>query len=173
MRHEVRTLHLCDRKLHCVVLHSSPRAVASQGSSGQTGPLRGHNRVLGGGQTGRLEALWVFLLFCLHDYILLIIHVDITHSCFGHDLTHVMLSCSSKMSNTTLVTIVIQSKIIINLISCKHSFLKKKVLLVEGNSEDICSKKLSNQLQMLEGFTLTQIIKHRCKARLKFLYIQT
>ncbi len=47
--HEVRTLHLCDRKLHCVVLHSSPRAVASQGSSRQARPLRGHNRVLRGG----------------------------------------------------------------------------------------------------------------------------
>jgi len=49
MRHEVRTLHLCDRKLHCVVLHSNLRAVASQGSSRQAGPLRGHNRVLRAG----------------------------------------------------------------------------------------------------------------------------
>jgi len=28
-----------------------------------TVPLRGHNWVLEGGQTGRLEAFWVFLLF--------------------------------------------------------------------------------------------------------------
>ncbi len=42
VRHEVCTLPLCDRKLHCVVLHSSPRAVASQGNSRQTVPLRGH-----------------------------------------------------------------------------------------------------------------------------------
>ncbi len=48
MRHEVRTLHLCDRKLHCVVLHSSPRAVVSQGNSRQSVPLRGHNWVLRG-----------------------------------------------------------------------------------------------------------------------------
>jgi hypothetical protein len=39
---------------------------------------------------------------------------------------------------------------------------------MEGNSENICSKNLSNQLQMLEGFTVTQIIKHRCKDILKF-----
>ncbi len=39
MRHEVRALHLCDRKLHCVVLYSSSRAVASQGSSRQSVPL--------------------------------------------------------------------------------------------------------------------------------------
>ncbi len=33
------------------------------------------------------------------------IYVDITHSCFGHDLTHVMLNCLSKLSGTTLVNI--------------------------------------------------------------------
>jgi hypothetical protein len=42
--------------------------------------------------------------------------VDTTHSCFGHNLTHVMLSCLSKLSNTTLMTIVIQSKMTINLV---------------------------------------------------------
>jgi hypothetical protein len=47
---------------------------------------------------------------------LLFIHVDITHSCFGHDFTHVMLSCLSKLSNTTLVIIVVQSKMTINLV---------------------------------------------------------
>jgi hypothetical protein len=68
MRHEVRALHLCDHKWHCVVLYSSPRAIASQGSSRQSVPLRGHNWVLRGGQTGRLEVFWVFLLFWLHHF---------------------------------------------------------------------------------------------------------
>jgi hypothetical protein len=67
---EVRTDHLCDRKLHCVVLHSNPWVLASQGDSIQTVPLRGHNWVLREGQTKRLEAFWVFLLLVTMDRIL-------------------------------------------------------------------------------------------------------
>ncbi len=46
----------------------------------------------------------------LNDYKMityLFIHVNITHSCFGHKLTHVMLSCLSKLFGTTLVTILV------------------------------------------------------------------
>jgi hypothetical protein len=41
--------------------------------------------------------------------------VNITNNCFDHNLTRVMLSCLSKLFNTTLVTVVVSSKMITNL----------------------------------------------------------
>jgi hypothetical protein len=48
VRHEVRTDHLCDRKLHCVVLHSNPWVVTSQGNSREFVAWSVCNRVQGG-----------------------------------------------------------------------------------------------------------------------------
>jgi len=48
VRHEVRTNHLCDRKLHCVVLHSNPWVVTSQGNSREFVAWSVCNRVQGG-----------------------------------------------------------------------------------------------------------------------------
>jgi hypothetical protein len=48
MRREVWTHHLCDRKLHCVVLHSNPWVVTSQGNSREFVSWSECNRVQGG-----------------------------------------------------------------------------------------------------------------------------
>ncbi len=48
VRPEVRTDHLCDRKLHCVVLHSNPWVVTSQGNSREFVSWSACNRVQGG-----------------------------------------------------------------------------------------------------------------------------
>jgi hypothetical protein len=60
---------------------------------------------------------------CVQNDYKMIIHMDITHSCFGHDFTHVMLSSLSKLSGITIMTIiVIQNDY---KCKCKHSCLKK------------------------------------------------
>ncbi len=48
VRHEVRTDHLNDRELHCVVLHSNPWVVTSQGNSREFVAWSVCNRVQGG-----------------------------------------------------------------------------------------------------------------------------